>query len=193
MLEDASLGQTGGAGGVDIEAWVVEVDLLAACGVIRRAVRTGSHQVDIARGHRRRRLFGNVPGALRINRHLPAHGVVGFGQLRADHNRHRVYQGQAVDQHCLGLRGVEHGADAADLGHRQHGQQQFGTVFNKQRDHIPLANALGLQVMGDAVGMLVGLAVTEPYGRRTAAPRPRGCVGWPVRRSSPTRRVDRGQ
>ncbi|EXF95566.1 hypothetical protein HK44_025065 [Pseudomonas fluorescens HK44] len=59
------------------------------------------------------------------------------------------------------MRGIEHGADRANLGHHQHRDQQFRAVFDEDPDHITFANTLGNQIMSNAVGPLVDLCITE--------------------------------
>ena len=144
VFHDAGLGQAGGAGGVDIEARVVEEDLRGAGRVVHRALAARSQQVDIPLRHQARRLIGDEPGSISRDGHLIAHRVIGGDQFRADNNGCRTHQVQAVHQSRLGLCGIEHRADAPQLGHRQHVQEQFGAVFDKQRHHVPLADALGL-------------------------------------------------
>ncbi|MNF54343.1 hypothetical protein D3C84_357700 [compost metagenome] len=66
-----------------------------------------------------------------------------------------------MHQRLLGLRGIEHGTDGAELGDGQYRDQQFRTVLDEDPDHVALADTLGMQVMGDPVGPLVGLGITE--------------------------------
>ena len=71
-------------------------------------------------------------------------GQRGARRLHRPDGRQRVHQVQAVHQRALGLRGVDYGADATQLGHGQHIEQQFGAVFDKHRHHVTLAHALPL-------------------------------------------------
>ena len=129
--------------------------------VVHRAFGTGGHQVDVAVGHPTARLIGHEPSALGRDLDLIAHCCVRAQQFGTDHNGNRLDQGQAVYQRPLSLRRVEHGADAAQLGHGQHVEQQLGAILDKQRHHVPLADALGLQVMGNTIGALIGVSVAD--------------------------------
>ena len=66
-----------------------------------------------------------------------------------------------MHQRIAGLRGVEHGTDRAHLGHRQHADQQLRPVLDEYRHTVALADALGQQVMGDAIGLRVDLCITQ--------------------------------
>ncbi|MCY1394682.1 hypothetical protein D9M71_96060 [compost metagenome] len=165
VLEHAGLGQPRGARGVDIKAGIVEENLLAAGWVVAGVVEADSHQVDepfrrdtrLARGV----LIGDEPGSGRLDRHPISYRQIRRNQLLTDNDRHRRHQIHTVHQGIAGLRGIEQGTDRADLGHRQNRHQQFRAVLDEDRHHVALADTLADQVMGDAVGPLVDLAVTE--------------------------------
>jgi len=123
MLHDPGLGQAGGAGGVDIEARVIEEDLRGAGRILQRALGTDRHQVDITVGHLGGLLIGDEPGSISLDRDLITHGFIGGHQFRTDNNGHWAHQVQAVHQRRLGLRSVEHRADATQLGHGEHVQK----------------------------------------------------------------------
>ena len=127
VLEDSGLGQTGGAGRVDIKARIIEVDALGGYRVFRGFLSADPRQIDVAlRGLPcipAGVLIGDEEGFTRVDGDLGAHGIVNRHQLLADDNRQGFHQIQAVHQHTLSLRGVEHRAHAADFGHGQHMHQ----------------------------------------------------------------------
>ncbi|MNO84700.1 hypothetical protein D3C76_760490 [compost metagenome] len=122
-------------------------------------------QVDVTLGRDARIASGvgvsQEERAQLIDGNLVTHRVKGWHQLFADDNRRGIDQAQTVDQDVVGLRGVEHGADTADLADRQHADQQFRAIFNKYADHIAFFQATGKQVVGETVGPLVDLFITE--------------------------------
>ncbi|MNI14080.1 hypothetical protein D3C73_673310 [compost metagenome] len=167
MLEYASLGQPCRARGIDIETGVVEKNLLAAGGVVIKLVERGRHQVDVAIRRNARLapgvLVGDKPGACCGNGHPLANRFKRWHQLFTDNDCHGRHQIQAVNQGVTGLRGVEQGTDGTDLGHRQDGHQQFRPVLDEHRHPIAFADALGEQVMSDAIGPLVDLPIAEHH------------------------------
>lgn len=93
--------------------------------------------------------------------HVLVHSLERRQQLVADDGGLGLHQVDAVRQHLAGLRGVDHGGDHAELAERDHGGEQLGAVLDVDGDHVALLQALGLEVVGHAVGPLVELRVGE--------------------------------
>ncbi len=166
VAHDRGFRQAGGAGGVDVEAGVLEPHPAGVLEVLRGLSLGQAHQV--APAHRRR--AGIAEGVAVVDpvamagvaEHLLADFLEHLAQLFADHEVAGLHQVQAVHQDLAALGGVDQCADGAELGQGGEDRQQLDAVFQHHRDHAAVAYALGLEGARQAIGPAVEQGVADP-------------------------------
>ncbi|VTM09615.1 Uncharacterised protein [Pseudomonas aeruginosa] len=165
VAHDRSLRQAGGAGGVDVEAGILEPHPAGILEVFRGLSLGQAHQV--APAHRRR--AGIAEGIAVVDpvavagvaEHVLADFLEHFAQFLADHEVTGLHQVQAVHQDLAALGGVDQRADGAELGQRGEDRQQLDAVLQHHRDHAAVAYALGLEGTRQAVGPAVEQGIAD--------------------------------
>ncbi len=162
VVEHHRLGQAGGAGGVDVEQRIAQEGLVGALRVLAGTTLDRGGQVGEAfRGGARVGqgvLVGEVEEVL-----LQVQIVTDFldhvHQLLTDDRRLGLHQVEAVYQHFPFLGGVDQGGAHAQFGTADKRGRKLRTVLHVQGHGVAFLQADGGQVVGDAVGPGVELAI----------------------------------
>lgn len=166
MRDDSRLGQTSGAGGVDVDQLVVVVNLrlvglLLAGGGEQGVQVLGLQNILI-------RLAVVVLVVVleqhKFGRQILGHLGHGFDEVLAVDEGRAVGHRNAVQQGGTTQVGVDQRGDDANLGQTQPSGNVFGTVLQEKSHNITFLVALGLQNVGHLVGVLVHLAEGPALG-----------------------------
>ncbi|MDT4838011.1 hypothetical protein FQZ97_717550 [compost metagenome] len=164
VAEDGGLGQARGAGGVDVEAGVLEAYLAGLRRILDGVAEGNAHQVLPAgrgvTGGGQAVTVGD-PVAVSGILQLAADFLEGTPQLVAHHEVTGLDQVQAVAQHLAALGGVHQGGDGPQFGQGPQHRQHFDAVLQHHRHHAAMLHAFGLQGVGQAVAPGVELGVAE--------------------------------
>lgn len=166
MGDDSRLGQTSGAGGVDVDQLVVVVDLRLVGLLLAGGGEQGVEVLGLRNILIRLAVVVLVVvlEQCKFGRQILGHLGHCFDKVLAVDEGRAVGHRNAVQQGGTTQVRVDQRRDHANLGQTQPSGNVFGTVLQEKGHHIALLVALGLQNIGHLVGVLVHLAEGPALG-----------------------------